>query len=91
VPQEILRTFDSFKITYLFPRLGTWANWEPGGQEGCVIMPSLEDGSVMPEEECLRLYPKGKFECLFEWFRITPVPDMPGEGDGMDGDADEGD
>jgi hypothetical protein len=75
---EMLRSLDSMRISQLFPRLGTWANWQAGGQEGMLVLPSLEDGSVMTDEECDRLFPKGKFECLFPWFRITPVPDLPG-------------
>ena len=42
-------------------------------------MPSRDDGSLLAEAEILALYPKGMFECLFPWFRITPVPDMPGD------------
>jgi alkyl hydroperoxide reductase subunit AhpC len=76
---EIFRVIDSLKITFVFPRLGTWANWQAGGQEGMLVMPSLEDGSVLTDEECDKMFVKGKFECLFPWFRITPVPDLPGE------------
>lgn len=42
-------------------------------------MPGLEDGSILSDEECDKQFPKGKFECLFPWFRITPVPDLPNE------------
>ena len=81
---ELLRVFDSLQISHHFPRLGTWANWQPGGQEGCLIMPSPEDGSLLNDEECAEMFPKGKFECLFPWFRITPVPDIPGQNDEED-------
>jgi len=33
---EMLRLSVSVRLGYHFPRLGTWANWQPGGQEGCV-------------------------------------------------------
>lgn len=44
-----------------------------------LVLPSLEDGSVLSDDECDKAFPKGKFECLFPWFRITPVPDLPGD------------
>mmetsp|Transcript_21165 Transcript_21165/g.25021 ORF Transcript_21165/g.25021 Transcript_21165/m.25021 type:complete len:260 (+) Transcript_21165:53-832(+) len=85
--QEIFRVIDSLKVTFVFPRLGTWANWQPGGQEGMLVMPSLEDGSVLTDEECDKMFPKGKFECLFPWFRITPVPDMPNENAAIEAES----
>ena len=72
------------RFTYAHPRLGTWANWQPGGAEGMLIMPSRDDGSLLSDEEATDLFPKGMFECLFPWFRITPVPDMPGDDDDVE-------
>lgn len=78
---EIIRAFDSMRITHHFADLATWANWQPGGQEGALIQPRfLEDGRILSNEECEEKFPKGYFECLHAWFRITPIPDLPFDG-----------
>lgn len=97
--KELFRAFDSMRITYHFPALGTWANWQPGGQEGTLIQPRfLEDGRILSDEECDEMFPKGFFECLYPWFRITPIPDLPfdapaassgGQDDGEEGGQEE--
>ena len=96
---ELLRAYDSMRITYHVPALATWANWQPGGQEGTLIQPRfLEDGRILSDEECDEMFPKGFFECLYPWFRITPIPDLPfdtptassgGEDDGNGDDQEE--
>ena len=73
---EMMRSLDSMTIHHFHPRIGTWANWQPGGED-CLILPD-ETGQVLSKDECNELFPKGNFACLHDWFRITPVPDTPG-------------
>ena len=89
---EFLRTFDSMRITRLYPDLGTWANWQPGGQDGMLIRPSFQqNGLILSDEECEKRFPKGHFECLYPWFRITPIPDLPYENAAMAASSDASD
>lgn len=53
-------------------------------------MPSPENGSLLTDEEISLAFPKGQFQCLYPWFKITPVPDLPGEDEEEDEASAEG-